>query len=92
MTAKEALQTIETAKAEVEWNYPLDYAAAFEAAIKALEKQIPKGAISIYKGDYKCPTCENYIDITNDDLYVFGVEPPKHCNECGQALDWEEKE
>ena len=40
MTAKEAIQTIEAAKAEVEWNYPLDYAAAFEVAIKALEKQM----------------------------------------------------
>ena len=30
MTAKEAIQTIEAAKAEVEWNYPLDYAAALE--------------------------------------------------------------
>lgn len=59
-----------------------------EIAIKALEKQIPKRAISIYKGNYKCPTCENYIDITDDDLYVYEIEPPKCCDECGQALDW----
>lgn len=92
MTTKEAIQTIEAAKAEVEWNYPLDYAVAFEMAIKALEKQIPKRAISTYIGDYKCPTCENYIEITDDDLYVYKIEPPEYCPNCGQALDWGEKE
>lgn len=61
---------------------------AYNMAIKALEKQIPKRAISTYKGNYKCPTCENYIDITDDDLYVYEIEPPKCCAECGQALDW----
>ena len=64
-----------------------DYKAN-EMAIQALEKQIPKRVIRPYKGNYKCPTCENYIYITDDDLYVYGIEPPKYCDECGQALDW----
>lgn len=42
MTNEEAIKTIEIAVAEVEWNYPMDYAVAFEMAISALEKQIPK--------------------------------------------------
>lgn len=42
MTTRKAIQAIKAAKAEVEWTYPLDYAAAFEVAIEALEKQIPK--------------------------------------------------
>ena len=88
MTSEEAITTLELAISEVEWNYPLDYSIAFETAIEALKKQIPKRAISIYKGNYKCPTCENYIDITDDDLYVYEIEPPKCCDECGQALDW----
>lgn len=92
MTAENAIQTIEAAKAEVEWNYPFAYAAAFEVAIEALEKQIPKRAISTYIGNYKCPTCENYIDITDDDLYVYEIVPPEYCPNCGQALDWSEKE
>lgn len=37
MTPEEAIKTIQVAIAEVEWNYPLDYAIAFETAIKALE-------------------------------------------------------
>ena len=42
MTNEEAIEIIKIAIAEVEWNYPMDYAVAFETAIAALEKQIPK--------------------------------------------------
>ena len=92
MITEEAIETIKIAIADVEWNYPLDYAAAFEVAIKALEKQIPKRAISTYKENYKCPTCESYIDITDDDLHVYEIVPPEYCPNCGQALDWSEEE
>ena len=37
MTAQEAIKIIKVAIAEVEWNYPLDYATAFEKAIEALK-------------------------------------------------------
>ena len=37
MTTQEAIKIIEVAIAEVEWNYPLDYATAFEKAIEALK-------------------------------------------------------
>ncbi len=36
MTIEEAIAIIEAAITEVEWNYPLEYAAAFEMAIAAL--------------------------------------------------------
>ena len=36
MTPEEAIETIKIAIAEVEWEYPMDYAAAFETAIDAL--------------------------------------------------------
>jgi hypothetical protein len=39
MTTKEAIETIKTAIAEVEWNYSIDYAVAFEMAIEALKKE-----------------------------------------------------
>ena len=39
MTNQEAIDTIKTALAQVEWDCPMDYAAAFDMAIKALEKQ-----------------------------------------------------
>ena len=44
MTPQEAIETIKVAIAEVEWNSPMDYAVAFEKAIEALEKLIPKKA------------------------------------------------
>jgi hypothetical protein len=39
VTTKEAIEIIKTAMAEVEWEYPMDYAVAFEMAIEALEKE-----------------------------------------------------
>ena len=39
MTNQEAIDIIKTAIAQVEWDYPMDYAAAFDLAIKALKKQ-----------------------------------------------------
>lgn len=51
MTNEEAIKTIEIAIAEVEWNYPMDYAIAFENAISAHEKQIPK---KHFKNECKC--------------------------------------
>jgi len=36
MTIKEAIKIIEVAIAEVEWDYPLEYAVTFEMAIAAL--------------------------------------------------------
>lgn len=95
MTEKEALNVMTQAREDagqaflgkVQFNVP-----QYHAVIKALKKQIPKKAISTYKGHYKCPTCEIYIDITDDDLYVYEIKPPKYCDVCGQALDWGEEE
>lgn len=39
MTIEDAIKTIELAIAEVEWVYPIDYAAAFDVAISALRAQ-----------------------------------------------------
>lgn len=37
MNKDELINTLEIAKAEVEWNYPLDYAAAIDQAVKYAE-------------------------------------------------------
>ena len=42
MTIEEAIKTIELAIAEVEWVYPIDYAAAFDVAISALRAKQEK--------------------------------------------------
>lgn len=55
MTPQEAIQTIKIAIAEIEWDYPMDYAIAFEEAIEALEKQ---------HSIVHCKDCQNWKTIT----------------------------
>lgn len=38
MTKQEAIEAIRMAIAQVEWEYPMDYAAAFDMALKALNE------------------------------------------------------
>ena len=42
---QDAIRIIKTAIAEVEWEYPMDYAAAFDKAIEALEQEPCEDAI-----------------------------------------------
>lgn len=55
MTNEEAIQIIETAIAEVEWEYPMNYAAAFDKAIEALKTSDKAWQIlvDIYQFAYK---------------------------------------
>lgn len=39
MKNEEAIQTLKLMQAQVEWDYPMDYAAAIDEAVKALEAQ-----------------------------------------------------
>ena len=87
MTTKEAIETIKIAISEVEWDYPMNYAVAFEKAIEALEKQIPKKPIEdgYYDEPSVCPNCGGSVINEADNDYNFGC-----CYHCGQALDWSE--
>ena len=76
MIPEEAIKMIEIAIAEVEWEYPLDYSIAFETALNALEKQIPKKLKD--DGWLYCPICGR--DVLLDRF--------NYCPDCGQALDW----
>ena len=80
MKPEEAIEIIKIAIAEVEWDYPIDYAVAFEEAVNVLEKQIPKKPSQDSIGLYYFPTCPN----CHKELESYD----HHC-ECGQALDWE---
>ena len=80
MTAEEAIKTIQVAIAEVEWEYPLDYSVAFETAIEALEKQIPKKLKD--DGWLYCPICGRDVLMDRFD----------YCPDCGQALDWSDND
>lgn len=97
MNYEEAIKTIEIAIAEVEWDYPMDYAVAFEMAISALEKQMPKkpkriNKNSVFDGNWKmtCPCCGITLVeriTTEDESYPIYYNTTKHCM-CGQVLDW----
>jgi uncharacterized paraquat-inducible protein A len=83
MTPQGAIEIIKIAISEVEWEYPIKYAVAFEEAISALEKQIPKKLIINEKdGMRHCPNCDTF--------FLSGGK--RHCEKCGQALDWSEEE
>ena len=97
MTPNEAIETIKIAIADVEWNYPLDYSIAFETAIEALEKQIPKKprATEDYPHRLYCSNCyypfernKSEIDLIREHFIVWN----KYCPDCGQALDWSDEE
>lgn len=97
MTYEEAIKTIEIAKAEVEWNYPLDYQEAFDVAIGCIEKQIPEKPLIInYNGRTipYCPICKALLVKFADDDYreIFGEDwvHMNYCDTCGQRIDWSE--
>ena len=79
MNLKEVIKTLELAKAEVEWNYPMDYAVAIDEAIKAIDKQIPKKP-EIEGEYYVCPVCGVYQETSEGN--------PPYCINCGQAIDF----
>lgn len=79
MNLKEVIKTLELAKAEVEWDYPMDYAVAIDEAIKAIDKQIPKKP-EIEGEYYICPVCGVYQETSEGN--------PPYCINCGQAIDF----
>ena len=94
MTNKEAIETINIAMAEVEWDYPMDYTVAFEMAIDALEKQVQKKPIKTkiatlnkspeaisWESIHCCPICESNL-----------VSQYKYCPQCGLEIDWEDED
>lgn len=95
MTPDEVIKTLELAKAEVEWNYPMDYAVAIDEAIEAVDKQIPKEPKEYEDKFYACPNCENILLMKwkkyNTELMDKKNGLP-YCLGCGQAIDWEVEE
>lgn len=51
-----------------------------KAILEALQKQIPKKPVNLAKSELygKCAVCGNVVCVVH-----------RHCDQCGQALDWE---
>ena len=93
MNLKEVIKTLEIAKAEVEWNYPMDYAVAIDEAIKAVEKQIPKKPKVIDRWRM-CPRCYEEYGFNYDILIgMRGLKTGEcRCLNCGQVIELEVEE
>ena len=85
MTIDEARETIRIAAAQVEWDYPMNYAAAFDIADEALEKVklMEEGVEPVEEkeddgafGLFKCGACGKY----------FLFREQKYCLHCGMKV------
>ena len=93
MNLKEVIKTLEIAKAEVEWNYPMDYAVAIDEAIEAVDKQIPKKPKVIDRW-HMCPRCYEEYGFNYDILIgMRGLKTGEcRCLNCGQVIELEVEE
>ena len=78
---EKAVKTIKIAIAEVEWNYPLDYAIAFETAIEALQEKAERTPATVVSSEddfyHFCSECNNEV-----------YKKDKYCHTCGRELKW----
>ena len=72
MTKQEAVETIKMAIAQIEWEYPMNYAAAFDMAIEALSQ--PEIV--------RCQECVNKECMGRGGQIVCGITGEQH------APDW----
>lgn len=90
MTNKEAIEVIRMAIAQVQWDWPMDYAAAFDKAIESLElhpvakgrweRPEPDGVITYDQHAYaQCSACKkkSYLG-----------RPDNFCRHCGANMTW----
>ena len=80
MTNKEAIETINIAAAEVEWDYPMDYTVAFEMAIEALEKQMQN-----------CEDCR-HADCVQNNHMIYCLEHSCVMSSDNCCRDWSDEE
>ena len=91
MTEQEAIEILKKNR-----EYGTELSDAYDIAILALEKQIPKKVqkrtVILYLSeatDVLCPVCEKSV-CTWISLDSHSKKRP-YCPSCGQALDWSEK-
>ncbi len=70
-----------------EHGYPIDKVHA-DTAVKALYKAKELPPIPTGKYRFKCPYCKEELGIEREDMTIYDMTPPNHCELCGQALDW----
>ena len=82
MEIKEAIEYINWMRDKFITDKPLE---AFDMAISALEKQIPK-KVRVTTSTKRCSVCGRQLS------GIGNIHPErKYCQKCGQAIDWEEE-
>ena len=86
MTTQEAIETLKLMQAQVEWDYPMEYAAAVDMAVEALQKQIPK-PIKITTFTKRCGNCGRQLSRIGN---IHNIHPERnYCVKCGQKVGWD---
>jgi hypothetical protein len=85
----EAIEIIKTAIANVEWDYPMDYAVAFEKALEALKEQEPVKPVDQGDDSYVCNNCGETVGW--EEMACCGIDQVKfkYCPGCGRKVKWE---
>ena len=86
MTYKEAIEILTELKPIPVVGFKIN-AKAYDLAIEALEKQVPKKPLHMHK-NYYCPICKEDGWMMWDDAIPNDMD--KYCGICGQAIDWGE--
>ena len=89
MNNERAIDLIRRIKTEETHEREIDKHEAFDLAISALEKQIPRKPLYESLADRFCPVCGVYINF--DALNEKIEEAPEYCSNCGQKMSWEEE-
>ena len=88
MTTQEAIDIIRVAIAEVEWEYPMEYAVAFEKAVVALKRSVP-AAPKVLVDTWVCGDCGARLErqcLIGPDVLMD--ENFNYCPGCGRKVDW----
>jgi hypothetical protein len=80
---------------DFEYHYYI-HGGSFDLLDELVEKSIPKRPKPIYNKDmnayeFQCPHCDLYecrLNDENEQGYGGDYEMPKHCRDCGGALNW----
>lgn len=88
MDTQRAIELLSYAQTFDEYNYGA-IKIAIDKALEALEKQKPKTVIEFGKYEFKCPCCNAILGLEKEDILIYDMTPTKHCDNCGQMLDWD---
>ena len=89
MTNQEAIDILRRAVAAVEWEYPMEIAAAIDKTVELLKAQEPLKPIMKQEMDDICSCFDNIAYCGKCGAYI-GRLKRNYCSDCGHAVKWDE--